>query len=90
VDAFAEDPRLAILPVHVVAEQQLVQVPHVVVVREHDVPGVVEREAVRLDRATPAAHALGLLDQQRVLAQVICRAQAGRPGSHHDDRRRRG
>ena len=41
-------------------------------------PAIVEREAVVLDRAAPAADAVVLLEQQRVLAQVVRGAQAGR------------
>ena len=84
VDVLAVDPGLAILPVDVVAKQHLVELVHVRIVREHDVAGVVEREAIVFDRAAPAADAVVLLDQDRVLAEMIGGAEAGRSGADHD------
>ena len=75
VDVLAVDPRLAILPVDVVAEQHLVELVHVRVVGEHDVAGVIEREALRLRSTGTSRRRVVLLDQNGVLAQVIRRAE---------------
>ena len=65
---------------HIVAEQHLVQLQHVRIVGKHDVAGMIEGEALVFDRAAPAADARVLVEQQRVLVEVIGRAQAGRAG----------
>jgi hypothetical protein len=77
VHRLAVDPCLAVLPVHVVPEQPLVQLEHVRVVGKHDVAGAVEGEALVLDRAAPAADARVLLDQQAVAPRVQGGRQAG-------------
>ena len=87
VDILAVDPRLAVLPVDVVAQQHLVHLVNVGVVGEHDVAGEVEREAVLFDRPAPAADPVVLLQQQRIFAQVIGGAEPGRPGPDNDDGR---
>src|SRR6478672_652344 len=71
VDVLAVDPRLAILPMHVIAEEHLIELMHVRIIREHDVPGVIEREPLLLNGAAPTADAVILLDQYRVLAEMI-------------------
>ena len=50
-------------------------------------PAIVEGEAVVLDRPAPAADAVVLLEQQRVLAEMIGGAQPGGAGADDDDRR---
>src|SRR5579872_1899645 len=70
VDALAADPRLALLPVHVVAEEQSIEVLHVRIVGEHDVPRVIEREPGVFDRAARAADLRLALDQHAARAVV--------------------
>src|SRR2546426_6727986 len=87
--AFAVDPGLAILPVHVIAQQHLVELVNVRLVGEHDVAGVIESEAIDIDRAAPPADTAVLLQQKRVLAEVISGAQSGRTRAHYNHRPRR-
>src|SRR5262249_29648922 len=74
----AVDPGFTFLPVHIVTEQNFVHLVHIRVVREHDVPGVIERKPAVLDRPAAAADTIVLLDQQRVFTQMKGRAQARR------------
>jgi hypothetical protein len=53
VNPLAEDPRLVVLPVDVVAQKHLVHLVDVRVVREHDVAGPIEREPVVFQRPAP-------------------------------------
>src|SRR5207244_366017 len=82
VDVFAVNPRFAILPVDVVAQQGLVHLVDVWVLGEHDVPGEVKGEAVHLKGAAPAPDGVVLFQQQSVLTQVVGGTQAGGTGAN--------
>jgi hypothetical protein len=84
VDALAVDPGFAILPVQVVAKQFLVQAEDVRILREHDVPGMIERETVVLDRPAPATNAIVGVDRQTAGTVVVRGRQAGRTRAQNE------
>src|SRR5690606_25716564 len=59
------------------------------ILREHDVPGVIPREPILLDRPAPPAHSLVPLETRRAVAEAVASAQAGWPCAQaHDGRLR--
>ena len=86
VHPLAEDPGLAILPVHVVAEEHLVHPMYVLLLAEHDVAGEVKGEPVLVQRAAPAAHPVVAFEQQRLRAEVVRGAEARGARAHYHRR----
>src|SRR5579871_1237123 len=81
VYALAENPRFAILPMDIVAEQRPIKLVDIGLVGKHDMPGIVESEAVGFKRPAPTAHAVVLFQQQGAFAEMISGAETGRSGA---------
>jgi len=84
IHPLAIDPCFAVLPVHVVAQQQAVELVNVGIARKHYVASPVERESLVHERAAPAPNPLLLFDQHRLGTKVIRGAQSRRPGADHE------
>jgi hypothetical protein len=80
VHLLAVDPGLAQLPVLVLAQQHVIQLQDIRVIREHDMARMVEGEALVRNRAAPPADGRIAVEQQRVRSQMVGRGQAGRSG----------
>src|SRR5205085_6960092 len=81
------NPGFTVLPMHIIAEQRLVQLVHVRVVRKHNVRGEIERESVQLKRRAPASDCFILLREQRIATEVIRGTQGSWTRANDNDGR---